>query len=169
MELSKKGADFIFQMEEEGKVALKAYRCQAGIWTIGKGHTTAAGPPQVVEGMEITEEDADIIFEHDMACVVSPINSMLAEAGVTVTQPQFDALVSFAFNEGPEALRTSIIWKRLCAGKPSVLVASAMGLWIKLRDPNTKEMVSHIDLADRRFREAFLFVTGIYNPQEQYQ
>lgn len=30
---------------------LKAYRCPAGIWTIGYGHTTAAGPPEVREGM----------------------------------------------------------------------------------------------------------------------
>ena len=41
-------------MEREG-CKLKAYKDSVGVWTIGVGHTSGAGPPQVRAGMTITQ------------------------------------------------------------------------------------------------------------------
>ncbi|MER2266544.1 glycoside hydrolase family protein, partial [Methylobacterium oxalidis] len=46
---------------------LSAYRDSAGIWTIGVGHTSAAGPPAVGPGLTITQEACDAIFARDVA------------------------------------------------------------------------------------------------------
>lgn len=50
---------------EEG-VVLNAYRCPAGVLTIGAGHTSAAGAPKVTAGMKITREEAMAILERDL-------------------------------------------------------------------------------------------------------
>jgi GH24 family phage-related lysozyme (muramidase) len=60
---------------------LKAYRCPAGILTIGYGHTSAAGDPQVFEGMSISQDRAEQILARDLAkferavenCVTVPL------------------------------------------------------------------------------------------------
>ena len=63
MKTSPEGLNAI--VEREG-LRLKAYRCSAGIWTISVGHTSAAGPPVVTEGMEITRAEAMEIFARDI-------------------------------------------------------------------------------------------------------
>ena len=45
---------------------LRAYRDAVGIWTIGYGHTSRAGPPKVTRGMKITRKQADEIFAADV-------------------------------------------------------------------------------------------------------
>ncbi|HBF33667.1 TPA: hypothetical protein DDW35_03815 [Candidatus Sumerlaeota bacterium] len=162
MKLSSKGAKLIHQLEESGKPALQAYKCQAGHWTIGYGHTSQAGAPDVTEGMVITAEEADSIFVSDIAPIQERLSNALDNSKVTITQEQFDALVSFAFNEGTEALLTSTAYQWLAVGKPKTSVAAALCLWLKLVDPDSGEKVVHSDLADRRYREARLFVEGNY-------
>lgn len=83
---------------------LIAYRCSAGHWTIGWGHTSAAGPPRVREGMRITRAEADAIFERDVADVAATLRPLIDTA---LTEHQFGALVSFAFNAGVGAFATS--------------------------------------------------------------
>ena len=51
--------------EFEG-LELGAYQCSAGVWTIGYGHTSDAGAPQVYKGLEITEEEAEDILQTDL-------------------------------------------------------------------------------------------------------
>ena len=53
-------------MEREG-CRLKAYKDSVGVWTIGVGHTSGAGPPIVTKGLAITQERANIIFADDVA------------------------------------------------------------------------------------------------------
>lgn len=71
---------------------LVAYRCSAGVWTIGVGHTEG-----VHEGMTCTDERADAWLKED----IRSTQLRLAEfVKVPVTQGQFIALVSLAFNVG---------------------------------------------------------------------
>lgn len=84
-------------------VRLKAYKCPAGVWTIGYGHTGRDVKPGMVWDMTraLVMLDADIdTFERDVTYLLSlsptGINSKLT------TQDQFDALVSFAFNCGSD-------------------------------------------------------------------
>lgn len=68
-----------------------------GTLTIGFGHTSAAGPPRVYVGQEITREEADTILSSDLMAVEIEVNHLVK---VPLNQNQFDALVDFQFNTG---------------------------------------------------------------------
>lgn len=68
-----------------------------GTLTIGYGHTSAAGPPQVYIGMVITNQEADAILASDLRSVEIEVTHLVK---VSLNQSQFDALVSFQFNTG---------------------------------------------------------------------
>lgn len=100
-------------IEAREGVRLKAYRDAVGIWTIGVGHTSAAGPPAVVAGLSITPAQAGDILAQDLAQFERAV-----EAAVTVplADHEFDALVSLAFNIGADAFARSTLVRRLNAG-----------------------------------------------------
>lgn len=72
---------------------LTAYKCPAGVWTIGYGHTKG-----VYEGMKITQSQADNFLRED--CGKAEKNVMSFNDEYSWTQNEFDALVSFAYNIG---------------------------------------------------------------------
>jgi lysozyme len=109
MKTSDKGVSLI--KAHEGK-RLSAYTCPGGVLTIGYGHTSAAGKPDVVRGMRITEREAEDILRRDLSRFEARVNQLVK---VPLTQGQFDALVSFDFNTGK--LHSSTLLKRLNAGK----------------------------------------------------
>jgi lysozyme len=76
---------------------LHAYNDGTGVWTIGYGHTTAAGPPRVYPGQRITAQQADDILSADLHSVENEVNRVVS---YPINQNQFDALVSFDFNTG---------------------------------------------------------------------
>jgi len=104
---------------------LHAYRDSAGIWTIGIGHTSAAGPPLVTPGLVLTPTECDAVFDRDVVRFVASVR-----AAVTRTLPQhaFDALVSLCFNIGPAAFGRSTLVRRLNDGDPEG-AAQAMMMW----------------------------------------
>ena len=87
---------------------LTAYRCPAGILTIGYGHTSAAGAPKVEEGMEISQADANRILADDMVKFENDVTSLVK---VELTQHQFDVLVDFCYNVGKGNLASSTLLK----------------------------------------------------------
>lgn len=105
MNISDKGLTLV--KHSEG-LRLKAYRCPAGILTIGYGHTGSDVKP----GQIITEAKADELLRNDVARFEDAVGKM---AGPT-TQGQFDALVSFAFNLGLGKLMSSTLLKKHKAG-----------------------------------------------------
>jgi lysozyme len=92
---------------------LTAYLDSVGILTIGVGHTSAAGPPEVRKGMKITAKQSDEILTRDLQGVEADVNRLVK---VPLTQNQFDALVSLVFNIGGTAFRKSTLLKRLNTG-----------------------------------------------------
>jgi len=88
---------------------LEAYQCSAGVWTIGYGHTK-----DVVEGMEITQEQAEQMLVDELHEYESYINKYVT---VALSQNQFDALVSWVYNLGPANLKSSTMLKVLNDGK----------------------------------------------------
>jgi lysozyme len=90
--------------EYEG-LRTEAYRCPAGVWTIGYGSTRG-----VREGMRITEAQAESLLRQDVERFERAVVGMVE---VPITQGQFDALVSFAFNLGAAALRRSTLLRLL--------------------------------------------------------
>lgn len=89
---------------------LKAYKDSVGVLTIGVGHTSAAGAPKVTSGMKITPAQSDEILSRDLAKFETVVNSAVK---VPLSQNQFDALVSLAFNIGGGAFRNSTLVKKL--------------------------------------------------------
>ena len=87
---------------------LSAYKCSAGVWTIGYGHTKG-----VREGDSCTEEQATVWLTDD----IKETQTLLAHyINVPVTRNEFIALVSLAFNVGVGSLMKSKLLRKLNAG-----------------------------------------------------
>ncbi len=112
--------------DREGR-RLKAYKDSVGVWTIGIGHTSAAGPPEVTPGLTITDAECDAIFARDLASYESAVDKAVV---VPVEQHEFDALVSLCYNIGEAGLARSTVVRRLNAGDRRG-AADAFLLWNK--------------------------------------
>jgi lysozyme len=124
MKTSPEGRKLLTQREG---LKLRAYKCSAGVWTIGVGHTAAAGPPAPKPGMTITREEADAIFIRDLVQFETAVRRAVR---VSLTQGQFDALVSFAFNIGIGGFRKSTVVRMLNQGNYRA-GADALMMWVK--------------------------------------
>lgn len=91
MHINKDGLNLI--KESEG-LSLKAYKCPAGVWTIGYGHTGK----DVKKGMVITEEKAIDLLKSDIARFEKHVSAYNKK--YRFTSNEFSALVSFAYNIG---------------------------------------------------------------------
>lgn len=107
MQTSTNGIKFISQ--EEGE-RLTAYQDSVGVWTIGVGHTTAAGEPEVFKGLTISKPRSEQILAKDLKAVELTVRTQI---NVPLTQNQFDALVSLVFNIGQNAFIKSTLLKYL--------------------------------------------------------
>jgi lysozyme len=109
---------------------LVAYKDTVGVWTIGVGHTSAAGAPTVTPGMRITADESDEILVRDLTAVEKDVNSAVS---VPLSQNQFDALVSFVFNIGGGAFRKSTLLRKLNA-KDYAGAAEQFLVWVKQKE-----------------------------------
>lgn len=105
MKISQKGLDLIKSFEG---LKLKAYQDVVGVWTVGYGSTG----PHVKPGMVITAKQAEDLLRDDVARFEVCIGKQVS---VPLSQSQFDALVSFAFNLGCGNLASSTLLKKLNA------------------------------------------------------
>lgn len=114
MDLSPTGRAVL--VAREGR-RLKAYRDSKGVWTIGVGHTGAAGPPVVTAGLTVTAAECDALFARDVERFVRIVDDAVGRpAAGPLPQHAFDALVSLCFNIGPAAFQRSSVLRRLRAG-----------------------------------------------------
>ena len=102
MQISQEGLSLIKKFEG---CELEAYKCAAGVWTIGYGSTKG-----VNEGDTITQEGADKLLTEEMHEYEGYINDMVT---ADLKQNEFDALVSWVFNLGPSNLSSSTLLNRL--------------------------------------------------------
>ena len=130
---------------------LTAYKCPAGVWTIGYGHTGTVDGKAVISGMTITAVKATELLKKDLASFEAAVNSYVT---VPITQNMFDALVSFTFNCGSGALKTSTLLKKLNA-KDYNGAAAEFPKW------NKAGGVVLNGLVRRRKREQELFLSNI--------
>lgn len=102
---------------------LTAYKCPAGIWTIGYGHTKG-----VTRGMKISRATADKWLAQDLENCAKEVLSVTM--GIALTQGQLDALTDFVFNLGLTKLKQSTLLRKLKAGAPRVEIAAEFGKWV---------------------------------------
>ena len=110
MRISDKGISLIKQLEG---LRLTAYQDSVGVWTIGYGWTQPVDGKPIRAGMTIKEETAERLLRTGLVGYESDVSKLVK---VRLTQGQFDALVSFAYNLGTRALSTSTLLKKLNAG-----------------------------------------------------
>lgn len=143
MKISQAGIDLIKSFEG---VRLEAYADPATggePFTVGVGHTG----PEIHDGMTITEEQADAYLASDLERFERCVNEALM---VDVTQAQFDAMCSLAFNIGCGNFNRSSILRYTNEGQPEK-AKEAFALWNKA---NKKVMAG---LTRRRAAEAEMF------------
>jgi len=58
-----------------------AYKDSAGVWTIGYGHTSAAGKPYVQARLEISEREAEAILARDLGQYEKAVEEAVKVAG----------------------------------------------------------------------------------------
>ena len=102
MRISQEGVNLIKHFEG---CRLEAYKCPAGVWTIGYGHTKG-----VKEGDAIEQEAAEAFLIEDLEAFEQAVARLVK---VPLTQQQFDALVSFTFNLGAGNLERSTLLEKL--------------------------------------------------------
>jgi lysozyme len=124
MKTSPSGLELIKEFEG---LRLKAYKCPAAVWTVGFGHTSAAGDPVVTSGLVITKAEAEEILKCDLVQYEDAVRKLVK---VALTQSQFDALVSFTYNVGEAQFSRSTLLKRVNAGRFDEVPAEFMK-WIK--------------------------------------
>lgn len=83
---------------------LTAYKCPAGVWTIGYEHTSGVMP-----GMVITKEQAEELLRQDIATAEKIVSAECPN----LRQCQFDALVSFVLSVGVGNFRKSTLLKKI--------------------------------------------------------
>lgn len=123
---------------------LEAYLCAAGVPTIGYGHTAG-----VKMGMKISQAQAEDFLREDLRSFERAVSQALKRP---VSQNQFDALVSFAYNLGAGALRGSTLLKLLNEGNING-AADEFPKWNKAAGRALE------GLTKRRMRERQLFLS----------
>jgi lysozyme len=136
------GLDLVKRSES---LVLKAYLCPAHVWTIGYGHTRG-----VKMGDTCTEEQAIDWLKEDLRDAEAIVD---ATVDVPLSQNQFDALVSFVFNVGGGAFKTSTLLRLLNRGEYS-RAAEQLDRWNKAAG----QVLA--GLTTRRAAERALFETG---------
>lgn len=134
---------------------LRAYKCPAGKWTIGYGHTG----PDVHPGLEITKERAEELLRQDLLRFENQVMFLVT---IPINENQFSALVSFTYNVGadidedtiPEGLGDSTLLKLLNKGDFQG-AANQFPLWCKSKGKILP------GLAKRRVAERKLFLKEV--------
>lgn len=127
---------------------LTAYLCPAKVWTIGLGTTVYPNGQAVKKGDTCTKEQALQYKAHDLRRFEKCVNESVT---VSLNQNQFDALVSLAYNIGPNAFKGSTLVKKLNAGDYNG-AADQFLVWNKSRGKVLKGLVN------RRAAEHTLFL-----------
>lgn len=147
MTLSPAGIDRIKRYEG---CSLVVYDDIAGLPTIGYGHLIKAGEP-FDSTAKLTQAEADALFMKDVQPFALGVEALLE---VSIGQEQFDSVVSFAYNLGLGALRSSSFLRSINAGEPNTAIVTNLMKWNKARNPKTGKLEVSNGLTRRRADEA---------------
>ena len=130
---------------------LKAYKCSAGVWTVGYGLTTSAGFIEVGPNTTITQAEADWYLEKTIEKFLAQIEPAIT---ASINANELGAFTSLAYNIGPTAFRKSSALRHFNAGNKDK-VPNALRMWRKAGGKVVKGLVN------RREAEVDLFLTPV--------
>lgn len=149
MKLSQAGYELIKKFEG---FRSSPYKCSAGVPTIGYGSTF------YLDGKKVTMNDKPITQSTAFALLVNVVEknfelgvTKLAANKVRLTQNQFDALVSFAYNLGLANLEKSTLLKKVLVNPNDPTIRAEFNKWV---NANGKPLQG---LINRRKEEADLY------------
>lgn len=115
-------SDICFEKIQEFEgLRLTAYKCPAGVWTIGFGHTKG-----VKMGQTITKAQAETLLRGDLL----PCEEYVRGLNLELTQGQFDALVDFCFNLGTAALQRSTLLQKIRTKADELTIRNEFAKWV---------------------------------------
>lgn len=159
MRVNRSGYDLIKHFEG---FRARAYRDAVGVWTIGYGHTSAAGMPKVKEGDQITQAEGMRILENDLQGFARGVAASCQ--GISLLENQFSALVSFAYNVGLGNFDRSSVLDAVLRGDFEA-VPRRLSLWVKAGGKTlpglVKRRTSEGILFSRDYRNMALFTQGL--------
>ena len=119
MKTGKQGITLIKQHEGFRE---RAYRCPAGIWTIGYGHTLGVKATD-----RITRDQAGRLLEQDIETAEKTVTALVKKP---LRQQQFDALVSFVYNLGSTNFARSTLLKKINHDPDDPAIRKEFQKWI---------------------------------------
>ena len=146
MKTSKNGLDIIKRFES---FRSKPYLCPAGVPTIGYGTTIyPSGKKVTINDQEITESEANVYLSYDVVKFEKSVSACVTQK---INQNQFDALISFTYNLGSDALRKSTLLKKININPSDVSIRTEFSKWVRAGGVILRGLVS------RRIAESNLY------------
>ena len=121
-----------------------AYRCPAGKWTCGIGHTSG-----VTATTTCTRKEAERWLKEDLAPVEAYVNTIEQVR----TQGQYDALVDFAYNLGLGNLKSSTLLRKIKEGAPTGDIQEQFRRWVYAGGKVLKGLVKRREWEAQRWAE----------------
>ena len=145
---SKAGIDLIKSFEG---LSLKPYLCPAKIPTIGYGNTFYEdGKKVTLQDPAITQERATKLLQFTLVKFEQCVDSCCSDS---ISQNQFDALVSFCYNVGPANLKASTLIKKVNSNVNDPAIRTEFLKWNKAGGKTLSGLIR------RREAEANLYFT----------
>jgi len=126
--MSERGREWLARLE--GGHRLKAYLCPAGVWTIGAGiarYSSAKGARVKPGDTLASREEAEALFARVLKSYESGVDALTRD---DLAQYEFDALVSFAYNVGVQALASSTLIRRVNERAEQEEIARQFARWV---------------------------------------
>jgi len=147
MKISQAGIDLLKGFEG---LKLNAYLCTSGVATIGFGSTFYADKSPVKMGDKLKDiQHAEELLKVTLQSFESTINGLFYN--ITLNQNQFDALVCFVYNIGPNAFAASTLLKKAKVNPNDKTIKLEFNKWINSGGKKSKGLI------DRRKAESKLY------------
>lgn len=151
MNLDSTGIAFLKAQEASGSPELTAFKNKGDVWTIGYGNTYYENGTRVKQGDKITAQRAEELFYNIFNQFAQQVTAKLKKS---VTQNQFNALVSYAYNRGIGAFGNSALLAMVNQNPNNPQILQQF-----VTEWGTNQTYKNALIA-RRKREATLYSTG---------
>jgi lysozyme len=147
MEVNKAGRDLIKKFEG---CKLKAYKCPAGLWTISWGLTFYPDGTKVKEGDVITQQQAEDYFNAIVDDFAKKVDALIKS---NVTDNNFSALVSFAYNVGMGNFQKSTLLRKVNANPKDKTILAEFKKWTRANGEVLKGLVRRRDAEAKLYEQ----------------